>query len=29
VRFLSATTDAVALKFMVGANDGQIVAMDE
>ena len=29
VRFLSASTDPVTLKFMVGANDGQIVTWDE
>jgi prepilin-type N-terminal cleavage/methylation domain-containing protein len=29
VRFMSAATDPVMLKFMVGANDGQIVTWDE
>jgi prepilin-type N-terminal cleavage/methylation domain-containing protein len=29
VRFLSQNTDPVVLKFMVGANDGQIVTWDE
>lgn len=29
VRFMSASTDAVVLKFMVGANDGQIVSTEE
>jgi len=29
VRFLSQSTDPVVLKFMVGANDGQIVNFDE
>jgi prepilin-type processing-associated H-X9-DG protein len=29
VRFMSAATDPVMLKFMVGANDGQIVTFEE
>jgi prepilin-type N-terminal cleavage/methylation domain-containing protein len=29
VKFMSASTDAVTLKFLVGANDGQIVSTEE